>query len=128
MVRSVVLISVILSVVWAVPAPGHPPGEIEMQFDLATKVLFISAYHAVSDSTRHYVDRIVVKLNGDEIIEQTFRSQNDNQIQIVEYTIIDAQAGDEIEATVGCNISSRLRRTLFVEEQIEQEPEQDEAN
>jgi hypothetical protein len=115
-------------VIWITPVRGHPPAKIDMHFDLTAKVLSVSASHAVSDSTRHYVDRVVVKLNGDEIIEQEFRSQSDNHVQIVEYMIIDAKVGDEIEVTAGCNISGRIKRTLVVEEQIGQEPEQDDVN
>ena len=106
-------------------ALGHPPGEIELEFDLTEGELEIAAFHLVRDSSQHFVDRIVVKLKGDEIIEQIFSSQNDNRVQIVEYTIIDAKPGDQIEVIAGCNISGRKTGSLIVEEKVEQEAEQD---
>lgn len=65
----------------------------------------------------------MVKLNGEEIIGQKFRSQGDSQIQRVEYTIIDARLGDEIEVVAGCSISGRKKATIIVEETVREEEE-----
>jgi hypothetical protein len=68
----------------------------------------------------------VVKLNGEEVIEQKFRSQADSHVQRAEYVIIDARLGDEIEVIAGCNISGRKKGSLIVEEKVKQDPEQTE--
>ena len=105
---------------------SHPPSGIELEFDITEHELEIIAYHTVKDSLKHYVNRIVVKLNGEEVIEQKFWSQADSQVQRAEYVIIDARLGDEIEVIAGCNISGRKKGSLVVEEKVEQGPEQTE--
>ena len=66
------------------------------------------------------MDRIVVELNGERMIEQKFRSQSDSTIQLVEYNIIDAKAGDEITVIARCNISGQKKAQITVAEQVEE--------
>ena len=120
----IIIVFVILTLIPAGAALGHPPSGIELEFDITVHELEIIAHHTVKDSLKHYVDTIVVKLNGEEVIEQKFWSQADSQGQRAEYVIIDARLGDEIEVIAGCNISGRKKGSLVVEEKVEQEPEQ----
>lgn len=119
----VIVMLTLSAVIQSGSAWGHPPGEIELEFDLDQGRLEIAAFHTVRDSSEHFIDRIVVQLNGEEIVEQKFRSQTDSKVQIVEYRIIDAKPGDQIEVTARCNISGRKKDSLVIEEKVEQEPE-----
>jgi len=104
-------------------ASGHPPDSIELVFDSPKNVLQVTVHHHVKDLGKHYVNQILVKLNGEKIIEQKCKSQSDSRLQMVDYRIIDARPGDEILVTVGCNISGRKKLKIVVKE----EPEQQEA-
>jgi hypothetical protein len=123
-VPRLVLIMVIL-IIFGVQtqAWGHPPGEMQVEFNIKEHALRVRAQHIVSDSSRHYVDRIVVELNEEKIIEQKFKSQSDSMIQSVDYTIIDAKVGDEIVVTARCNIAGQQKARIVVEEQVEQQEE-----
>lgn len=98
------------------PALGHPPSEILLEFDIAEHLLKVTIVHAVSDSSKHYADRITVELKGEKMIEQKFKSQSDRKTQVAEYRLIDAQLGDEIVVTAVCNISGQKKAKLKVEQ------------
>ncbi len=102
-------------------ASGHPPDRIELVFNTTENVLQVTVHHNVKDLGKHYVDQIVVELDGEKIIEQKCKSQSDSKFQMVEYRIIDAEPGDEILVTAGCNISGRKKAKITVEEQTEQQ-------
>lgn len=123
MSRAIVIFLVGLIFLTVSPALSHPPGDIELEFDITEHELEIIVFHSVKDSSKHYVDRIVVKLNDEEVIEQKFRSQADSQVQRVEYLIIDARLGDKIEVVAGCNISGRKKAAIEVEEAVQEEQE-----
>jgi desulfoferrodoxin (superoxide reductase-like protein) len=123
MSRAIVFFLVSLIFLTASSALSHPPSGIELEFDITEHELEIIVHHTVKDSSKHYVEMIVVKLNDEEIIEQKFRSQADSQAQRAEYVIIDARLGDEIEVMADCNISGRKKGLLVVEEKVEQGPE-----
>jgi hypothetical protein len=119
MLRSILILLILLILGAQTQAWGHPPGEVQVEFDVKEHVLRVRAQHIVKDPSKHYVDRIVVGLNGEKVIEQKFRSQNDSAIQLVEYDIIDAKTGDEFEVMVRCNISGQRKARIVVEEQVE---------
>jgi len=102
-------------------ASGHPPDSIELVFDTIENMLQVTVHHYVKDLSKHYVNQIVVELNGEKIIEQKFKSQSDSRVQAVGYRIIDARPGDEMVVTAGCNISGRKKAKIVVNEKPEQQ-------
>lgn len=120
-------LTMILAVTFLMPisaAWGHPPESVKLEFDITEHLLKIMAGHDVKNPTKHYVDRIVVQLNGEEIIQQTFKSQVDTEGQVVVYKIIDAKPGDEISVSARCNIAGRKKASIEVEEEAEVEEEE----
>lgn len=96
------------------PVYAHPPKGIELAFESKTKVFRINISHVVDDPSRHYIEKVVVELNGDEIITQTFKTQTDKKTQEIMYVIGDAEEGDKIAVTAYCNISGKMTKTLDV--------------
>ncbi|MCX7667763.1 MAG: hypothetical protein N2Z84_02400 [Atribacterota bacterium] len=83
---------------------AHPPSNINITFDVETQVLRVAIPHGVSDPRGdHYIDKVVVSLNGKEIITQLIGSQYSSQEQVVLYQLIDAQKGDKIGVYAKCN-------------------------
>jgi hypothetical protein len=123
MVRFIILFLMVLVLIPVSHVFGHPPQGVTLEFDSTEHLLKITVTHDVKDLTKHYVDRVVVKLNDHEIIDQTLKSQVDSETQVVVYKIIDAQPGDEIVATAGCNISGRKKATIVVGEDVPEEQE-----
>lgn len=123
MSRALMLLFVTAMLIPAHLAWAHPPERVELEFDLAEHLLKITAFHTVRDSSEHYVDRIVVELNGEETIRQTFKSQLNSESQAAVYKIIDSKPEDEILVSVACNIAGRKEVTIKVEEVAEMEEE-----
>jgi desulfoferrodoxin (superoxide reductase-like protein) len=103
--------------VTAMPLVAHPPKGVDLDFDSETGVLSVEMTHSVNDASKHYVKKVTVELNGKKIIEQTFRSQLDEERQQVLYKIIDAKEGDKISVTAYCNISGKKKGELEVTSQ-----------
>lgn len=85
-------------------ALAHPPSSINVTFDLETQVLRVAIPHGVPNPRGdHYIDKVVVSLNGQEVISQLIGSQYSPQEQVVLYQLIDAQKGDKIEVYAKCS-------------------------
>jgi hypothetical protein len=93
---------------------AHPPSEIKLQFDPVKRILDITAFHDVNDSTKHYIERILVELNGEETIKQVFLQQTDRNEQHVFYLMIDAKPGDEISVNAKCNRFGDKTQTIKI--------------
>jgi desulfoferrodoxin (superoxide reductase-like protein) len=105
---------------------AHAPKRLDAEFDTETHLLTVTAYHAVKDAAKHYVEKIEVELNGKRIVEQKFKSQPDLEKQVVLYMIADARVDDEIKVVAHCNISGKKSYTIEVEEKVKPEEEEGE--
>ncbi len=114
MVRLVVSVTVLVVLLLSGAASGHGPSGVEASFDVETHILQIRVFHAVRDAGQHYVNKITVELNGKKIIEQHFKSQVDKEHQEALFMIRDAEIGDEVEITAGCNISGKKKVSIEV--------------
>jgi desulfoferrodoxin (superoxide reductase-like protein) len=101
-------------VLLAVPLLAHSPKSPKLEYDADTGILSVSITHSVNNASKHYVNKVVVELNGGKIIEQKFKSQTDEEEQHVEYTVIDAKVGDKISITAFCNISGKKKGELTI--------------
>jgi desulfoferrodoxin (superoxide reductase-like protein) len=105
---------IVLALMIAVPLFAHPPKTVDLEYDPDSSVLTVNITHNVKDATKHFIYKVVVELNGDKIIEQTFKRQVDNDMQKAIYEIIDASQGDKIAVTAYCNISGKKMVELVV--------------
>ena len=79
------IIGLLLVMAMAGSGAAHGPKELSIEFDPAEQLLTVLVDHAVKDRAEHYINRIVVELNGETIIEQVFTSQVDTIGQQVIY-------------------------------------------
>ena len=94
---------------------AHPPQDIIIRFDLQSKVLQAIIVHNVSNPENHYIKKVDVGLNGEQIIEQKISRQDNNETQIVTYLIPDAKAGDVISVEGYCSINGSLKKEIKAE-------------
>jgi len=59
-------------------AYAHPPSDITITYDTATKTLHAVIKHEVSNPQNHCIKKVDVGLNGKEIIEYTISRQDNN--------------------------------------------------
>lgn len=93
---------------------GHAPKNVSLKFHADSRLLSVQVPHAVKDPGKHFVNKLVVQLNGERIIEQKFSSQVSGERQEAVFKIIDARPGDEITVTASCSISGNKKGTLTV--------------
>ena len=96
------------------PVLAHPSKSMVLDFSLQEHTLRVRIAHEVKKPLKHYIDKIVVELNGKEIIEQKFKSQISKEGQEAVYMIIDAKPGDKITVIAYCNVSGKKKQTVKI--------------
>ena len=93
-------------------AYAHPPSDIKITFDPETKILSAVITHDVSNPATHFIKKVDVSLNGQEIIEQMISRQDNFNTQAVSYLIPDFKEGDLLAVEGYCSISGKLEKQL----------------
>jgi desulfoferrodoxin (superoxide reductase-like protein) len=109
-----VLVAAALAVLLLGPAPvaAHPADSIAVEYD-STGYLSVGIRHPIrGEVDEHYIGKVVVKLNGTEIIRQSFRRQVDSEWQQAVYLLIDLKPDDKVQVTTTCNLYGNLSRTF----------------
>ena len=96
-------------------AYAHPPKDIVITFDPATKILKAVIMHDVSNPAKHYIRKVDIGLNGEEIIEHSISRQDNNSTQTVEYLIPDVKAGEKLSVEAYCSLSGKLEKEIKVQ-------------
>jgi len=110
--RRVTVFLLLFSAAAVFNAYAHPPSEIKITFDPATKILQAVIMHDVKDPAKHFIKKVDVGLNGQEIISHTLSRQDNNENQTVSYLVPDAKAGDALSVEGYCSISGKLEKEL----------------
>jgi|GEM_PF-701726 len=124
---TVVLFSCVLVLGFST-ASGHAPDKLDLNYDLESRTLEVSISHQVKDAAKHHVDRVLVELNGNKVIEQSLVAQESLERQTVIYRITDASVGDTLTVTAECNISGRKTAMLKIEPPKKVEAKKGEAD
>lgn len=93
---------------------AHPPQEITITYDPATRVLKAVIKHNVSNTANHYIKKVDIALNGTEIIEHRISKQDNPESQTVTYLIPDARAGDRLSVEAYCSITGKLEKEIEI--------------
>lgn len=102
-------------VLCAAMAYAHPPTDIQISFNPATKMLAAVIIHPVSNPTGHFINKVDIGLNGKEVIGHSISQQDNNTSQTVSYLIPDAKPGDSISVEAYCSISGKLEKEIKVQ-------------
>lgn len=95
-------------------AYAHPPSDIMINFDPATRILQAVVMHNTSNPKSHFIKKVDIALNGKEIIEHQVSREDNNISQTVSYLIPDANAGDKLSVEAYCSISGKLKKEIEV--------------
>lgn len=95
-------------------AYAHPPSDIKITFDPQTKTLNAVIMHNTSNPLTHYIKKIDIALNGEDITELTFSKQENNQSQSISYSVPNAKEGDVVSVEGYCSISGKLKKEIAI--------------
>lgn len=93
---------------------AHPPSDIAITYDKASKSLSALITHNVSNPLTHHIYKVEVGLNSKIIINQEISRQDNNINQPVKYYIPDVKPGDTLSVTAYCNLSGNLKKEITV--------------
>jgi desulfoferrodoxin (superoxide reductase-like protein) len=93
---------------------AHPPSDIKIQFDPATKTLTAVIKHRVSNPSTHYINKIDIGLNGKEVKMLPFKQQETPTSQTLSFVIPEAKKGDTLSVEGYCNLSGRLEKEIKI--------------
>ena len=117
--KNIFLSIVLLLLLITTTAMAHPPGEVTAQFDLEKSILSVEVAHNVGGgSNSHYIDEVIISLNGKEVIVQkTTRQISDTQTFL--YFMPAVEAGDKIGIVAVCNVGGQGNIEITVKDKEE---------
>jgi desulfoferrodoxin (superoxide reductase-like protein) len=95
-------------------AYAHPPSDIIITYDPASKVMTAVIKHNVSNPAKHYIRKVDFSVNGKEVATLKFTRQDNNLTQTVKYTFKGAKPGDRLYVEAHCNIFGKLEKGIVV--------------
>ncbi|MFA6216743.1 MAG: hypothetical protein WDL87_03720 [Candidatus Omnitrophota bacterium] len=95
-------------------AYAHPPSDIAITFDPASKILQAVITHPVSNPENHFINKVDIGLNGKEIVEHKISKQDNNSTQTVSYLLPDVKLGDTVSVEAYCSISGKLEKEIKI--------------
>jgi len=96
------------------PAFCHPPQDIIITFDPATKMLEATIIHQVSNPNNHFIKKVDIAVNGKEVISHELTRQEDAREQKVAYRLTDLSSKDKVSVEAYCSISGKLEKEIEV--------------
>jgi len=113
------MVGILVLLLLVIPASAHPPSDMVLSYhpgDLAVTIT-----HNVSDTTRHYVNRTIIMVNGVPATTVLYTTQP-TPGQFTYHYPVNAAPGDTIAATADCNIAGSISSSIVVGESPEPAP------
>ncbi len=93
---------------------AHSPSGISMEYDLTEKTVKVNVAHTSKDITKHFVDEIILSVNGVKKVIQETTVQTDDKSQQLLYIIPELKSGDKITVKAVCSKFGDLSKDLKV--------------
>ncbi len=95
-------------------ACAHPPSKIVLSFDKEKSSLDAVVYHDVKNPENHFIEEIVVSVNGKEVLKKEFTRQDNKDTQPFVTVLKDVAPGDTISVEAECNVFGKMTQMLQV--------------
>ncbi|MBS3812422.1 CHRD domain-containing protein [Candidatus Bipolaricaulota bacterium] len=93
---------------------AHPPSSLGVEYNGEDRLLSVEIQHRVGNTSRHYIERVTVSVNGERVLEESYDEQATRSGETLEYNV-PAQTGDSIEVVAECNRFGDMSQTIQVE-------------
>ncbi|MBL3592838.1 MAG: hypothetical protein JMJ93_04920 [Synergistaceae bacterium] len=97
----------------ATSAWAHPPREIRLAYD-GQDQLTLSVFHGVEDGTKHFIEKIEVRVGTDVVAERSFSSQTGPEGMEAAFSVGRLASGTTVKVKAQCNIFGSLEATYQV--------------
>jgi hypothetical protein len=92
---------------------GHPPQNMELDYDAETKILDVTITHSVSNPNDHYIYKVEIKKNDELIQTENYDNQPSSTTFTYSYSV-DAVGGNVLKVTAFCSIFGDISREIIV--------------
>ncbi|MDY0150823.1 MAG: hypothetical protein RBS43_00965 [Candidatus Cloacimonas sp.] len=99
--KSLIIIALLLAA--AVGLMAHPASSVVLSYDAKTQLLSVNFEHSVKNPADHFIENIMIKIDGKEMINQMFTAQEKATSGNAVYRLTGLKSGTVIEATGTCN-------------------------
>lgn len=106
----------ILGLMFALAFNGmaHPPKKVVLNTDLKNKTLKINIAHPVKDTETHFIEKVIITINGQVLEEKTYTKQSTAGNEMIVMTIDEMKQGDKIEVECKCNKMGSSKESIEV--------------
>lgn len=94
---------------------GHPPSDIDITFGSEDSILTVYVAHRVANPNNHYIDRVIIELDGNEIIDHQISRQDDGDGVLLEYRLPDTKTGMVLNVITTCNRYGSLSKEIEIQ-------------
>jgi glucose/arabinose dehydrogenase len=105
----------LLIVMLAYPAAAHAPSQVSLAYDSQNQSIKVTIAHTVSNPGSHYIYKVVIQKNGEQILKKEYSSQPTSSTFTYDYPL-NASKGDIIKATAYCSIAGSKSGEITVEQ------------
>lgn len=98
--KRVVLLSVFVAFA-IIAVKADPAKKVNLSFQNGK--LKVEAIHKVKDVKKHFIDQIVIKVDGKEVKTISLKSQSSTDAEIIEVPVPEIKKGSKVEVTTRCN-------------------------
>ncbi len=95
------------------PVIAHSPSSMTLEYNSVTERLTVDITHSVADGNTHYVDNVLVTVNGETEVDQDYTSQSGSTFSYT-YEDMYADENDTIEVLASCNQGGSITQSIVV--------------
>ena len=95
-------------------AYAHPPSNINLTYSESKHSFRLIVNHRVS-GRGHFINKIIVKLNGEDLQSKTYPFQNNKKVVIFSFPEPQYKKGDILSIEVTCNRTGPVTKDFSIE-------------
>ncbi len=93
---------------------AHPPKKIDLAYRADSGELVVTVSHGVRNPDKHYIERVLVYVDGAKTMEQSFEEQTSGQTHSVTLEVGSLASGSEVRVEATCNIFGTRDATMVI--------------
>lgn len=93
---------------------AHPPKKITLRFDIKTQELDLKVNHSVKDMKDHFIKKITIKVNDNEVYSKSYTKQKDLKADVYRIRLENIKIGDKLELRARCNKWGKKSKKLII--------------
>ncbi len=95
------------------PAAARPPSAVDLSYDTEKKDLHIEVHHVASNPRKHFIRKLSIDKNGQEVDSRSYAKQT-TATMLIEDVPLEAVTGDVVRVEAICSEAGRKEATLVV--------------